>query len=82
MEQKINSSHYDPNAIRQYEHTLKEIDIQQAKLDQMQGNKDSLVQSIEQKRGPWENALENSVNDVNKLFIEYMGELGCTGMYK
>lgn len=78
-EQKIQSCHYDPNAIRQYEDTLSQIEVEQAKLDQMQGNKDSLKQSIAQIREPWEAALKNSVTKINSLFVNYMAELGCTG---
>lgn len=79
IQEKIDSCHYDPNVERQYDQVVAELEREQDKLDLMQGNKDSLVQAIEQIREPWESALVNSISEVNELFVNYMSEMGYTG---
>jgi chromosome segregation ATPase len=79
LEQKINTIHNDPNVIQQYEATLTEIEAVEAQLAQVEGSKDSLGRKIEQELAPYKASLENSIQEINTRFVEYMKELGVTG---
>jgi len=76
---KVDSIHNDPNAIRQYENTLKEIDLVQGQLEEVQNSKDNWNKVILETKASWKQSLDTAVQKVDELFVEYMSEVGCTG---
>ena len=66
---KVQSIVDDPNAIKQYESTLAEIEQVEAQLEQMQDSKDSLGRKIQQELDSWKTRLATSIEQINKLFI-------------
>jgi chromosome segregation ATPase len=78
-EQKVNSIHHDPNAVRQYKENLAEIKKVENQLEQVRGSKDAIDRQIQQLLTPWKRELETSIERVNQLFEKYMAEVQCTG---
>ena len=80
-QQKVDSIHNDPNAVKQYHQVCAEIEVVEGQRETMQGAKDSLAQKIQHIKAPWKQALENCVSKINSLFVNYMNEVQCTGTY-
>lgn len=78
-QQKVDSIHNDPNAVKQYNQVCEEMAIVQGQLEECQGSFDSLQQKIQQIKAPWQASLQNAVHKINALFVEYMNEVHCTG---
>jgi chromosome segregation ATPase len=78
-EQKVNSIHHDPNAVRQYKENLAEVEKVEKQLEQVRGSKDAIDRRIQQLLAPWKRELETAIERVNQLFERYMAEVQCTG---
>ena len=78
-QQKVDSIHNDPNAVKQYNKVCEEMAIVQGQLEECQGSFESLQHKIQQIRAPWQASLQNAVHKINTLFVEYMNEVQCTG---
>jgi chromosome segregation ATPase len=78
-EQKVNSIHHDPNAVRQYKENLAEIEKVEHQLGLVRGSKDAIDRRIQQILTPWKRELETAIERVNHLFEKYMAEVQCTG---
>jgi len=76
---KVNGIDANPDVIRQYEESKKEVEILRAQLKELTDSKDFKLNELIRKRAPWEQALEDSMAKVNILFSEYMEELGNAG---
>lgn len=79
VEARANEIDANPDAIRQYESRLVEIESLQANLDRFTSEKDRKNSAILNKCRNWEHSLENYVSQVDKLFSQYMAETGCGG---
>ena len=80
-QQKVDSIHNDPNAVKQYNQVCEEMEIVQAQLEECQGSFDNLQDKIQQIKAPWQAALQNFVHKINTLFVGYMNEVQCTGKF-
>ena len=76
---KVNGIAANPDVLRQYEERKKEIELIRAQLEELTDSTDSKVHDLAKKKGPWEQALQNAVSQVNELFAGYMSDLGCAG---
>lgn len=76
---RINGIHDNPDAMRRYEAQKRELEEVKEKLGNMKESKEAQKQTLENKRGPWESALDNITTKVDVLFSKYMEELGCAG---
>ena len=79
--ERINLIHDNPDAMRRYEEQKKELEEIKERLKDMKDSKEIKRQTLQDKRVPWEGALDNITEKVNVLFSEYMKELGCAGKF-
>mmetsp|Transcript_11875 Transcript_11875/g.14741 ORF Transcript_11875/g.14741 Transcript_11875/m.14741 type:complete len:1161 (+) Transcript_11875:53-3535(+) len=78
-DEKISSIHENPHAMKKYEEQKKELETLRGHLDNLNQSKEMKRNDLQAKRAPWEAALVKIVEDVSKLFSQYMKELGCAG---
>jgi len=78
-QQKIESIHNDPNAIKQYNEVCEEVELVQGQLEEMEGNKSALGHQIQQVKDSWLSSITNCIIQLNASFVKYMAEVQCTG---
>jgi structural maintenance of chromosomes protein 5 len=78
-EVKVNLIDENPDVLRLYESLKLEIAQLRQDLENQTDSKDAQIAEIMRHREPWVDALENSLQKVNRLFGGYMAELGCAG---
>lgn len=76
---KVNSIDDNPEVLRRYEQRTKEIAETRAQLEDLNEGQNAKIQQLEHVADGWGTALHNSLEKVNKLFQQYMSELGCAG---
>lgn len=81
VSERISNIHENPDVMRRYEQQKRELFEITGQLENMQGSKEAKRLTLQNKRTPWENALENIVQKISVLFGQYMMELGCAGMF-
>lgn len=78
-EEKVNSIHDNPEALRNYEAQKREIEKTRQQLEQLNESKEAKSFEVTSKRVPWETSLTAIVEKVNIKFAGYMKDLGCAG---
>jgi chromosome segregation ATPase len=76
---KANLVDNNPDVIRQYETTKREIHTLQEQLNSMKSSKDSKALAIGAISQKWEDKLDTHIKDVKTLFSKYMAEMSFTG---
>ena len=79
IEEKIKSIVDNPQVLRFYEETKKELEAAKLELENLEESKESRRKELKELRQSWEVPLEKIVTQVNGLFEGYMKELGCAG---
>jgi len=77
--ERVNSIHENPEALRNYDAQKREIEKTKQELEQLNTTKEAKEYEISAKLNPWETALTDIVHKVNIKFAGYMTELGCAG---
>uniref|UniRef100_A0A7S1Y5K8 Structural maintenance of chromosomes protein 5 n=1 Tax=Grammatophora oceanica TaxID=210454 RepID=A0A7S1Y5K8_9STRA len=70
---------HNPHVVRQYEKIEKDISQLRKELDGFEDEKEARVTQLDHKASQWKSALKNAAEKVNRLFAQYMGEIGCAG---
>mmetsp|Transcript_54505 Transcript_54505/g.80910 ORF Transcript_54505/g.80910 Transcript_54505/m.80910 type:complete len:463 (+) Transcript_54505:3-1391(+) len=76
---KVNSISDNPEVLRQYEERKKQIAQVERQMEGLSYDENAKQNELNSEFTPWEAALCNTVKKVDKLFGEYMRELGCAG---
>ena len=79
MEASIASIADNPEVLRRYDERKEEMDTIRAELENLSEAKDAKKAQVKNMRDTWQQALKNTVEEVNRLFGTYMAELGCAG---
>jgi chromosome segregation ATPase len=78
-ENRANSIHDNPEALRKYERQKREIEQLSQQLEQAMSNKSAELDSIKNRRRGWEATLDNTVAKINLRFSKYMADMDCAG---
>ena len=71
-QQKIDSIIADPNVVRVYETKKAEMEAAEEELDNLTSSRDKILNEMNTRLTPWQQALESSVSDIDKRFSAYM----------